>query len=112
MTDYGQIDELKKLCPEVHYAEEGGHHYYLISNLQLPDGCTPQLINVLLCPDNREGYHSRLFFESRVESGKQMNWNSDTFRILERSWHVFSWQLPEGLRLAQMLTSHLRGLTC
>lgn len=107
-----QIEELKKLFPGVMYAEEGGYHYYLVPNVKLPEKCTPQQVDVLLCPDSRDGYRSRLFFASRINSGKTLNWNALGVRILERTWYAFSWQLPDGLRLAQMLTCHIRGLTC
>lgn len=112
MTTPDQIEELKKLFSGVKYAEEAGHRYFLIQDIELPANCTPDKVDILLCPDHREGYRSRLFFASQINSGKSLNWNIQGIRILERNWYAFSWKLPEGLRLAQMLTSHLRGLTC
>lgn len=112
MTTSDQVEELKKLFPNVNYAEEGGYRYFLIQNLALPEHCAPKSVDVLLCPDLRDGYHSRLYFAEQVNSGKSLNWHVQGIRILERNWFAFSWQLPTGLRMAQMLTSHLRGLTC
>lgn len=107
-----QVEELKKLFPSVKYAEEGGNRYYLIQNLALPEHCTPHVVDVLLCPDLKDGYNSRLYFSQQINPGKTLNWHVQGVRILERNWWAFSWRLPAGLRLTQMLTSHLRGLTC
>lgn len=105
-----QINELKRLSPNVSYAEEGGYHYFLIQGLQLPDGCHPNSSDVLLCPQLREGYQSRLFFPTQVGSSKQLNWNGSTF-IFNRQWFAYSWRLQQSdLRLAQMVASHLKGL--
>lgn len=106
-----QIDELNRLFPDVNYAAEGGFDYFLIQNVTLAKSCTPECIDVLLCPNQREGYNSRLYFPTQVQSGKKLNWNGANF-IFDRQWYAFSWQLqPTERRLAQMLASHLRGLT-
>lgn len=106
-----QVDELKRLFSNVSYAEEGGFHYFLIENLQLPDGCQPGRSDVLLCPQLREGYQSRLYFPTQVSATKQLNWNGNTF-ILDRQWFAYSWRLQQNdLRLAQMVASHLKGLS-
>ena len=40
---------------------------------------------------------------------KPLNWNGSV-RIAERNWHAFSWRTPGDLRLAQMLSVHLKAL--
>lgn len=112
MSTPDQAEELKKVFSNVSYAEEGGYRYYLIPQLELPENCTPRVVDVLLCPDLKDGYNSRLYFSQQITSGKALNWHVTGVRILERNWCAFSWQLPAGLRLAQMLTAHLRGLAC
>lgn len=106
-----QIDELKRLFPDINYAAEGGYDYFLIRNVTLSRPCTPEVTDVLLCPNEREGYNSRLYFPMQVQCSKPLNWNGSTF-IFDRQWHAFSWKLqPTERRLAQMIASHLRGLT-
>ncbi len=84
--------------------------YFLLPNLSLPDGRVPSVVNGLLCPSQRDGYPSRLYFSSRIEGGKATNWNASDVRILERNWFAFSWKTRDGLRLAQMIGAHLDGL--
>ena len=98
-----QIEELKRLFLEVCYAEEGSHHYFMIRNVILPTPCSPESSDVLLCPNEREGYNSRLYFPTQIQCGKALNWNGGTF-IFDRQWHAFSWKLqPTERRLAQMV---------
>ena len=105
-----QIEELKRLFKDVSYASEGGYHYFLIRNVILPKPNTPASTDVLLCPNEREGYSSRLYFPTQIQCGKSLNWNGSTF-IFDRQWYAFSWKLQSTeRRLAQMVTSHLRGL--
>jgi hypothetical protein len=108
-----EIEELR-LLGSLQQAQEGGTTFILISQLALPPGCTPERVDVLLCPTQREGYSSRLFFAQQVQkrSGPAPNWNGSV-RILERNWYAFSWRMPtQPMRLAQMVCEHLRGLRC
>jgi hypothetical protein len=104
-----QIEELRALCESISQCDEGGHTYLLLSKLRLPDGCQLALVDVLLCPMEREGYASRLFFAEKVGTREARNWNTSV-RILERTWHAFSWRTQKGLRLAQMIAAHLKAL--
>jgi hypothetical protein len=107
--DPEQIDELRPLCESISRADEGGFTYLELRKLRLPEPCQPALVDALLCPMEREGYSSRLFFAERVGSPQQRNWNASP-RVLERNWHAFSWRTPKGMRLAQMVAAHLKGL--
>jgi len=104
-----QVDELKRLYPEVSAAEEGGVTFYLIPNSATPPGRTPATVDYLLCPVPRDGYESRLFVSQQVTGGPtQPNWNGN-IRVLERNWVAASWKSPVGLRLAQMVAYHMRA---
>jgi hypothetical protein len=102
--------ELVSLYPNTSRSEEGGLTYFLIPDVALPPGCAPSSCDALLCPLQRDGYISRLFFSEQIQSPQPRNWNANGIRILERNWHAFSWQTRAGLRLAQMVQTHLSGL--
>ncbi len=106
-----QVEELKAMFGGVSRGVEGGVTYFLIPGLALPEGCNPSRTDALLCPTPRDGYNSRLFFADRVQSRQSLNWNAVGVRILERNWNAFSWQVNRpGLRLAQLVSAHLRAL--
>lgn len=107
--DTTQIDELRSLCESVSCATEGGVTFFWLRRLLLPEGCTPSEVDVLLCPVSRDGYDSRLYFAQQVTSRQQRNWNAQ-HRVLDQNWWAFSWRTQPGLRLAQMVAIHLRGL--
>src|SRR5947209_272789 len=104
-----QVAELKVFYPEVLSAKEGGITYLLLPSASLPSGCSPLRMDLLLCPFERDGYPSRLYFSERVNCPKGLNWNSG-LRVLERNWFAFSWKIAPGLRLLQMVQEHLRAL--
>lgn len=104
-----EIDELKTIAPNLSVAQEGGYTYVHISGLVLPNGCQPAIADALLCSTQREGYNSRLFFLQPISSGIVRNWSS-SIRVLERNWHAISWQTQPGLRLAEILSVHLKAL--
>lgn len=103
-----EIAELLQLVWRVHQAEEGGFTYFLLPELSLPDGCTPAMLDALLCPMARDGYSSRLFVAEQIaHRGPGTNWNALNVRILERNWFAVSWRVNGGLRLAQLVRGHL-----
>lgn len=104
-----EINELKTIAPNLSEAQEGGYNYIHISGLVLPNGCQPAIADALLCSTQREGYNSRLFFSQPIASGIVRNWNSN-IRVLERNWYAISWQTQPGLRLAEILSVHLKAL--
>jgi hypothetical protein len=106
--DRTQTDELCELFGSVSCATEGGVTLYAVPQLLLPVGCTPSSVEVLLCPTQRDGYDSRLYFAQHVQSRCERNWAQH--RLLDRNWWAFSWRTYPGLRLAQMITIHLDGL--
>lgn len=104
-----EINELKTIAPALSQAQEGGYTYILISGLVLPDGCIPATVDALLCSQPKDGYHSRLFFAEPIAGSPVRNWNGN-IRVLDRNWHAISWQTQPGLRLAEMLSVHLKAL--
>ena len=107
-----ELTELKSYCSRVASACEGGCTYLLLEKLALPEGCTPLVVDALLCPAPRDGYQSRLFFSDLINSGRSLNWNANGVRILDRNWHAFSWKVERpGLRLSEILIRHLEAFT-
>lgn len=104
-----QIDELKTIAPSLRIAEEGGNTYILIEQLQLPEHCTPKVVDLLLCPKSRDGYPSRLYFSIIPTGIPARNWNGQV-RVLDRTWYAASWSCKTGLRLAELLMVHLKIL--
>jgi len=106
-----EVEALKRLILGTQRGEEGGLVYFTLPNLPLPAGVKPESCDALLCPMDRDGYPSRLFFAQKLECSKTLNWNANGFRILERNWYAFSWKLTQtGLRLVQILALHLKPL--
>ena len=106
-----QTDDLKRYCRSLGYFEEGALVYYLLEGLRLPEGCQPAECDALLCPVERDGYPSRLFFSEKVTCVYTRNWNVSDARIGERNWHAFSWKitLPGTATLVELLLAHLGG---
>ena len=92
-----QVAEFKLLCPDVQQCDEAGRTYLLLSGLTLPEGCSPSNLDAPLCPTERDGYPSRLFFADRIKSLTELNWNASGVRILEKNWHAFSWKVNPSI---------------
>lgn len=103
-----QLDELKLIAPNLSSSQEGGYNYILIEKLVLPSGCNPPVVDALLCPEPREGYQSRLFLSEQITGCPGRNWNG-RIRVLNKNWYAISWQVPNGLRLAEALLIHLKA---
>ncbi|HSD08861.1 hypothetical protein [Flavobacterium sp.] len=106
-----QILELKSIAPDLSIAQDGGYTYIRIDNLQLPDYCKPNVVNALLCPSQKDGYESTLFYSAQITgTPKAGNWNRIGVRILGEYWYAISWRVNSGLRLSEMLLIHLGAL--
>lgn len=106
-----EIDELKRLWPGVSRFDEQERTYFLLPAVALPDGCSPATVDLLLCPSERDGYPCRVFFAAVVASATGRNWNHQNMRIIDRTWHAFSWKVGDGpRRLAQIVYGFLKGL--
>jgi hypothetical protein len=106
-----QILELKSIAPDLSIAQDGGYTYIRIDNLQLPDYCQPNVVNALLCPSQKDGYESSLFYSAHITGHPNTrNWNRIGVRILDENWYAISWRVKPGLRLSEMLLIHLSAL--
>lgn len=110
-----QVEELKATFGNgLASVSEAGVEYVLIRNLKLPNGWAPTEVEALLCPTPRDGYESRLFFSTRLRCERspltELNWNANGVRIAEQVWHAYSWKVPRGLHLAQLVAAHLKAL--
>lgn len=102
-----QIEELKQICPDVKQVSESGITYFYLPDLPLPEGCTPEKLDALLCPTGEHGYTSRLFLPQQISAPQARNWSTNV-RILERMWWAISWNIPQpNQRLAQILLGQL-----
>lgn len=103
-----QLQELKHWTPDVAVGTEGGRDYVLLPAIQI-HGWQPSVVDLLLCPHDRDGYPSRLFTSARLTGRSSLNWNGEA-RLLGRNWFAFSYKIQHaGLRLAQILAAHLRA---
>ena len=72
--DKTEIDAIKRYCEKVFLLEEAGVTFLQLQRLRLPEGCTPSACDALLCPVDRGGYPSRLYFAEPVSSAFTRNW--------------------------------------
>lgn len=110
MFPQDQIAAVKSVYPEIASASEGGCNYLKILGVKMPDGCNPKTVDVLLCPQPRDGYPSRLFVSARVShKGKTQNWNPQhAVVILGSGWWALSWKLAKAENtLLQLIMAHL-----
>lgn len=101
------LEELRAVCPDAKVMQEGGYSYISLPQLKIPhvDGIVVR--DALLCPQQKDGYLTRLYLSEPV-SNRGQNWTMS--RILDRTWHTWSWNnIPAG-RPAAVLAQHLRAL--
>lgn len=104
------LRELRAVCADAKTTAEAGVDYVLLPGLKMPDGCSPDSTDCLLCLGPRDGYSSRLFFSQIINAQGSRNWNGQNIRIAERNWFAYSWRVPEGLRPMETLIAHLQAL--
>jgi hypothetical protein len=101
MTD---LEELASLCGSSKEFHEGSRRYLYLAIVMLPNG---EVVKGLLCPQERDGYETRLFLSARYSKGN--NWTEH--RILDRVWYTWSQKgVPADQRSAQILAQHLANL--
>ncbi len=105
MRSAAELEELKLICPGAAEIPEGNITYVLLPDLQVPNYGR---VDGLLCPQDRDGYPTRLFLAVQIP-GKGANWSQH--RILDRSWWSCSFKdVWSSMRLAEILAAHLGGL--
>ena len=105
-----EVAELVAVYPEARVASEGGQEFVLIPELELPEGVAPSRVDALLCPTPRDGYPSRLFYSARPQNAPPQFRNVQASHVLGRTWYACSWRVRTGLRLVQLVRSHLDSL--
>lgn len=101
------LAELRAICPGAAIMSEGGYAYVHLPRLKLGQGDSILIREGLLCLQVRDGYATRLFFLEAVP-GKGNNWTAH--RILDKTWHTWSWNNVPAGRPAQILAQHLAAL--
>lgn len=103
-----EVAELELICGKVSEYQAEGRRLLLLEKVPLPGDGSSSTREGLLCPEERDGYATRLFLSAPV-NGKGTNWTRH--RILDREWHSWSWKdVPANQRLSQILAGHLKGL--
>jgi hypothetical protein len=110
MATEGDLRELDQLCGGAKEYTEFGLNYVLLPQLRLPSGCTPAVLDALLCLSPRDGYPTRLYFAQQVTSKSSLNWNAQNVAILQRSWFAYSWNYVATGRPIEVLAQHLKAL--
>jgi hypothetical protein len=102
------LEELRAAFGSVSAMVEAGIDFVFLPRLVLPEGCTPREVQALLCLGQHGGYTTRLFLQQAVPA-RGANWSSHA--VVGKTWWTWSWnQVPAGLRPAEILAEHLRGL--
>lgn len=110
MASEAEIRELDQLCAGAKEYTEFGNVYIFLPQLRLPDGCTPAVVDALLCLSSRDGYPTRLFFAQQIASKNSRNWNAQNVAILQRNWFAYSWKDVASGRPIEVLAQHLKAL--
>lgn len=102
------LRELQAICPDAKVMTEGGYAYVHLSALNIVQSDNAVLVReALLCPQGRNGYATRLLLSEPVP-GKGANWTQH--RVVDRTWHTWSWQGVAPGRLVTVLAQHLVAL--
>jgi hypothetical protein len=110
MPSEDELHELDALCDGAKGYGEFGLNYILLLQLRLPSGCSPDVVDALLCLSQRDGYPTRLFFARQIASKNALNWNAQNVAILQRTWFAYSWNCVASGRPIEVLAQHLRAL--
>jgi len=105
-----ELRELEHLCGGAKEYTEFGLTYVLLPQLRLPNGCTPAVLDTLLCLGPRDSYPTRLYFAQHVICKNGLNWNAHNVAILQRSWFAYSWNNVANGRPIEVLAQHLKAL--
>ncbi|PYT71655.1 MAG: hypothetical protein DMG39_12455 [Acidobacteria bacterium] len=110
MASEGELRELEQLCNGAREFTEFDRNYILLPQLQLPDGCTPAVVDALLCLSARDSYPTRLFYSQQIACKNALNWNAQNVPILQRNWFAYSWNYVASGRPIEVLAQHLKAL--
>jgi hypothetical protein len=101
-----QLALLRELCPAAEVWREGGQPAVFMPGVQFKVGNARHTRDLLLWPQAREGYETRLFLSETVTASVAKNWN--VFNMFDRSWYACSWKgVPSSLPWIEILANHL-----
>lgn len=108
MTEPGQeLARLRRLCPEAEQWDEQGGSLVYLPGLRVESAGAIRTVDVLLCPRERDGYQTRLFFSEQLPVSR--NWSPYT--LMARTWYACSWQgVPADQPWLDILASHLEAV--
>ena len=102
------LADMKRFSPEASTFTDGGLRYIDMPKLRLPDTCTPQVVNALLCMDQREGYPTRLFFSAPIHTPtRAITWQ--TVSVAGTTWYAYSWNNVPSTTPVAVLIGHLHA---
>lgn len=101
-----EINDFKKNFPslQIEHWSEGGIKFYKLTNFTFVKGineCVLQMGSFL-------GYESRLFFPEKIKTKVDRNWNHRDVLIGNKTYHAFSYRVPDG-SLLDVFLGHLGG---
>jgi len=103
----GELEDLRIGWPDARAMSEGGYSYVHLPVLKIPHDNAIIIREALFCPQQRDGYPNRLFLSEPV-AGRGGNWIAH--RILDKTWHTWSWNYVPAGRLTVMLAQHVAAL--
>jgi len=108
MASPADFDKFRALYPSLEVWREGGVDAAFVPLLKVIAAGATHEVQILLWPNARDGYPSRLFVSEKLPGARANNWNS--FAICGRTWWACSWSgVQATLPLAEMLANHLRA---
>lgn len=97
--------DLRTLCPEARYLEEGGVGFISLPGLRFPVRQEITIRDALLSLQAHTGYASRLYVDQPIP-GVGQNWTCHI--VFGRGWHTPSWDGVKPASPMEMLQGHLR----
>lgn len=100
------LHALRRLCSAAEVLEENGLPVVHLPQVRVSSGGATRQVDCLLCPRNRDGYETRLFFSEQLPVNR--NWSS--FNLFGRIWFAFSWQgVSANQAWTDILACHLEA---
>lgn len=108
MTDHDtNVAALRKLCPSAELWQEGEQPLVFLPGLAVVSGRQTIQVDTLLCPRERDGYLTRLYFSKQLPVAR--NWVVTTIKA--RTWYAISWQgVPADVTWLEILAMHLEAV--
>ncbi len=103
-----QFNALKAFYPSAECWFEGGHELAFIPGVKVQAVGGPVQVNLLLYPQAKDGYETRLYVDRQIAAAKGLNWQAHT--VCGETWWACSWRgVQAHLPWANILANHLRA---